>query len=113
LEVRTQYKAQDLALLEVDEMLQANGYGLRQRSETIFNLRNQLRQEGQALMTPEELAKLQARRAGKANAAENLSFDDFIADKMSRKGLSYEDALRDTIQSSAKSNPLYDQKAGL
>jgi RHS repeat-associated protein len=112
-EVRLLYKAQDAALINIDRRLQNNGYGLRQRAELIFNFRNKIREESRMLMDAEELANLVSQRAKSANAAEHLSFDEFIADKMARKNISYSDALRDTIQSSARSNPAYDKKAGL
>ena len=43
----------------------------------------------------------------------NKDFDDMVKDKMERKGLSREEALKDIIETSGKTNKKVDKSLGL
>ena len=103
LEVRKWYKNKDSNIINIIDKLKP----LENQAREAFELRNMYRTQARDLMlNHEERKKLD-------NEHPNKSFEEFIQDKMKRKSLAREEALRDTIQTSGKTNKKVDTSLGL
>lgn len=80
---------------------------LEWQARKAHSLRNRYRTEARQMMRNQTYRKeLDATRP-------NISFDDLVADKMNRKGLSREDAIKDTLNTATKTNKKVNSSLGL
>ena len=102
-EVRSWYKAHDERIPDLIDKTAPVEDQARQACE----LRNVFRTQARDLMRDQE-ARRELDRTDP-----NMSFEDRIADKMSRKGLSRDEAILDILKTASKTRKSVDQKYGL
>ena len=102
-EVREWYVAETAKILKtLDETLP-----LESRAKQAFEKRNQIRLKAREMMADEETRKLlEAERP-------NMTFEELIASKMKRKGLTRKEALQDILKTATKTNKAVNKELGL
>lgn len=101
--VRRWYNVQDSRIpSQIDPSL-----SLEEQARQACDLRNQNRTDARDLMRDQkERRRLDAEEP-------NKTFEELVADKMARKGLSYEEALRDILSTSTKTRKSINKQLGL
>lgn len=101
--VRRWYNVQDSRILsQIDPSL-----SLEEQARQACDLRNQNRTNARDLMRDQkERQRLDAEEP-------NKTFEELVADKMARKGLSYEEALKDILRTSSKTRKSINKQLGL
>ncbi|MBQ7067042.1 MAG: phage minor capsid protein [Lachnospiraceae bacterium] len=103
LDVRIWYKAKDADIINIiDKTLP-----IEEQAKQACELRNTYRTQARELMRDQE------KRKSLDRDHPNVEFEDLVKDKMERKGMTREEALRDTISTSGKTNKKVDNSLGL
>lgn len=80
---------------------------LEEQARKAFEMRNTFRDEARALMDDKTTARELARKFP------SVTFEEMVKSKMSRKGLTREEALLDIIKTSSKTNEKVNKELGL
>lgn len=102
-EVREWYVSEVSNILNtIDEMLP-----LEEKAKQAFEKRNQIRSRAREMMADKEMKEfLETEKP-------NMTFEDLIASKMERKGLTREEALMDILKTATKTNKSVNNELGL
>ena len=102
-EVREWYVSEVSNILNtIDEMLP-----LEEKAKQAFEKRNQIRSRAREMMADKEMREfLETKKP-------NITFEDLIASKMERKGLTREEALIDILKTATKTNKSVNKEFGL
>ena len=80
---------------------------IEEQARQSFELRNKYKREARLAMSDVETVRLLEEKKPAP------TFDELLESKMSRKGLSYEEAIKDILETSSKTNSKVDSKFGL